>query len=755
MTSVRKVTQGVRWFDSVLLCVVLGLIVLRATVIETPLVDQLQTRLFLSSEVVSLFISTALLVCIGLWLLRSVITNRFYWRPTGFGFAVAVFILAGILSTFFASDKRAAVTDLATLAIPMLAGLLLVQLLTSQIKIRLALLLIVSVGIAATILCIDQQMDSNQTLIDDYEANQSEHLQKQGIEPDGMEHWMYEHRLYSRDIRGFSMTSNSAGTFFLMAIFSGLGLCLQAISKKMSQETMAALACYILALSIVVFGLFLTQSKGGIGAFAAGLIILSLLLCFKRMIWGCRRSIGITVLLIIVIGAAAVIFYGVQHGRLPGGNSMLVRWQYWQSSVEMVWDHIVTGVGGGNFPKIYTHYKIPAALETVQNPHNWILSVLSQYGPLGLTAFMAAIMLPLYRAFCLSYDNTTSKIDEAKPKRSQIWIGLLVSVSSVLLMVRPLMVDAEFLYQRADVRSAAYLVLYLFPAGVVLLSFILLRVASIGDASVDGRNDRLTFALICGVVAVLIHNLIDFAIFEPGNWSVLWLLIAVVTALSHNRANIQNKVVLLDIPKRFGVFAGLILFVIVFLAVVLIPPVQADHYFKRAMFDDMRRIELIDRAIASDRLSSKAAYKSASMFYQSYQQPQVQGERFLQTALGLAEIAAIRNPGDFKPLRLMGQVEVLLAEATDEKQAHLEWALGYFKQAIDRYPGSGRLHYNLANVAEQLDRKEEALAHYRMAVEIEDAYREQFQIMYPERETVISRVGNETYEKAKSKLPPN
>jgi hypothetical protein len=61
----------------------------------------------------------------------------------------------------FASDKRAAVTDLVTLATPMFVGLLLVQLLTSQIKIRLALLLIVAVGVAATIQCVDQGMDSN------------------------------------------------------------------------------------------------------------------------------------------------------------------------------------------------------------------------------------------------------------------------------------------------------------------------------------------------------------------------------------------------------------------------------------------------------------------------------------------------------------------------------------------------------------------------------------------------------------------
>jgi O-antigen ligase len=625
----------------------------------------------------------------------------------------------------------------------MFVGLLLVQLLTSQIKIRLALLLIVAVGVAATIQCVDQGMDSNEVLIAEYEANPVDFLGKQGVEPDSMEHWMYEHRLYSKDIRGFQMTSNSAASFFLLAIFAGLGMCLQPLGKKMSQESMAALACYLLGLLIVVFGLFLTQSKGGIGAFVLGVMLLVLLLAFGKTIWKRRRVVGILLLLAIVVGT----------GRLPGGNSMLVRWQYWVSAAEMIRDHIATGVGGGNFPEFYTHYKIPAASETVQNPHNWVLSLLSQYGPLGLAAFMAAFLLPLYRACRHFYANDAIPVGESTPKRSHLWIGLLASASVVLLLIRPVLVDAEFLYQRVDVRSAAYLVLYLFPAGVVILSFILLRVASLGDVSANGRNDRLAIASMCGLVAVLIHNLIDFAIFEPGNWSVFWLFIAALTALTHNTTEVSEKTVTFDVPKRLGALAGLLILAFVYVAVALAPPIRAESLFKRAMFNDVRRIKLIETAIGADQLSSKTAYKSASMFCQAYQRQQDKDGRFLDKALELSHIAAARNPADFKPWRLRGQVKVLLAAQAegDEKDKYLQAALDDVQQAIKRYPGSGQLHYNLANIAEELGRNDVALMHYQTAVEIEDAYRAQFRVMYPERKTVISRLGNTAYENAKSK----
>ena len=297
----------------------------------------------------------------------------------------------------------------------------------------------------------------------------------------------------------------------------------------------------------------------------------------------------------------------------------------------------------------------------------------------------------------------------------------------------------------------------MFPAGVVILSFILLRVASLGDVSGNGRNNRLAIALMCGLVAVLIHNLIDFAIFEPGNWSVFWLFIAALTALTHNATEVSEKTLTFDKPKRLGVLVGLLILAFVYVGVALAPPIRAEGLFKRAMFDDVRRMKLIETAIEADQLSSKTAYKSASMFSQAYQRQQDKDRRFLDKSLEFSHIAAARNPADFKPWRLRGKIEVLLAAQgeSDEKEKYLQAALNDVQQAIKRYPGSGQLHYNLAKIAEELGRKDVALTHYQTAVEIEDAYRAQFRIMYPERKTVISRLGNETYENAKSKMPAN
>ncbi len=88
-----------------------------------------------------------------------------------------------------------------------------------------------------------------------------------------------------------------------------------------------------------------------------------------------------------------------------------------------------------------------------------------------------------------------------------------------------------------------------------------------------------------------------------------------------------------------------------------------------------------------------------------------------------------------------------------EKQNWLNKAFDSASQAVKLYPGSCRLHFKLAEIAEQLGKNDEAVENYKKAVEIEDSYREQFQIMYPGRE-VFSRLGEEKYKTAKQKINP-
>ena len=111
-----------------------------------------------------------------------------------------------------------------------------------------------------------------------------------------------------------------------------------------------------------------------------------------------------------------------------------------------------------------------------------------------------------------------------------------------------------------------------------------------------------------------------------------------------------------------------------------------------------------------------------------------------------------RNRADFKNFEQLAEVYNLLAGTQPRmKNDWLNYAFDNSLLAVERYPGSGRLRIKLAKIAEQLGKTDIAIENYKKAVEIEDAYRDQFQQMYPGRE-IFSRLGEEKYKNAKQRI---
>jgi tetratricopeptide (TPR) repeat protein len=114
--------------------------------------------------------------------------------------------------------------------------------------------------------------------------------------------------------------------------------------------------------------------------------------------------------------------------------------------------------------------------------------------------------------------------------------------------------------------------------------------------------------------------------------------------------------------------------------------------------------------------------------------------------------AIARDPEDFKNYEKLSDVYQSLAEAhPDECGKWFDKAYETIEQAILRYPTGGDLHLKAATLAQQLNKKDQAIEHYIQAIAIEDAYREEFKIMYPEKE-FFSRLGEINYNFAKQRL---
>ena len=105
--------------------------------------------------------------------------------------------------------------------------------------------------------------------------------------------------------------------------------------------------------------------------------------------------------------------------------------------------------------------------------------------------------------------------------------------------------------------------------------------------------------------------------------------------------------------------------------------------------------------------------------------------------------AITRDPANYKNYEKLCTVYDLLGQDQN--------AYDFGSYAAERYPGSATTQFELAQIAEKLHKTDIAIEHYKNTVDIEDSFRRQFQIMYPNRE-IVSRLEQEKYNSAKEKL---
>jgi hypothetical protein len=371
-------SRGLIIFEYILLAVYLCILALRATYssgIDLNINGWTPDSMDILFDMAT---TTLLITSFCLWLIWIFFAKKTLYRFTGIEIGLLLFIIGTIIATLFASDKRAAINESIAMLGPILSAITLVQILDSRTKVILVLCVVAALGVVSTYQCAEQFFISNKIIIEQYKSAPETILGPLGIQPGSYNHMLLEHRIMAQDVKSFFTTGNSAGSFALLSAFAALAILLCKLKNRKS------IVVPLLILAAIICGLALTHSKGAIAASLIGAVLLLAYLLFGKWLKFHAKTVLVAFILLFLMAGGAIVLYGLKHGRLPGGNSMLVRWQYWYSSAKMYADHPLTGVGPGNFSYFYTKYKIPGALETVTNPHNFLLTIITQYGPLGL-----------------------------------------------------------------------------------------------------------------------------------------------------------------------------------------------------------------------------------------------------------------------------------------------------------------------------------------------------------------------------------
>jgi len=744
-------------FEYVLLALCLCVLALRATFTESPTAQSPTLPAVGMDAVYSLSVSAVLIFCLVFWFVWSFCSSRFIYRFTGIEPGLCLFAIAAIIAGFAAADKRLAVTSAVMLLAPPLMAILLAQILDCQAKIKLVLTVIAALGVVTACESAYQLFVTNQAMIEQYQQAPQSLLEPLGIESGTLAQFLFEHRLYTQGVRGFFTTRNSAGCFLLMATFAAIALFIDKLKYRNEEPHVKRGAKYNFlsigaALTIVIIGLILTRSKGAIiGSLFAAFLFITYLYLGDRL-KSHKKVILIACLLLIIIGGLLVISYGLKHNRLPGGSGMLVRWQYWHASAKMYADHPATGVGPGNFACFYPHYKPPEALESVADPHNFLLSILTQYGPLGLAGFLAMILLPLWRATSVSSIEYRVSSIEHRVSSKALAVIFLIVISAALLLMRPMIMTAVPV-DTLDVLIYVALSLYVAPVAAFVIGFLLLT------APLTKNSKFTAYTLFCAVLGVLLHNLIDFAIFEPGVFTAFWALIACLIATGPHvvrglalrpRRRVYPAIVMAGLTstvQRIVPIAAGVLLLIVFVRYAWWPVYKSTAKIQQAhRAASLGRFEqahdFLTAAAEYDRLDPTALNLNGRLYLQHYdveKQPAqlVKAEQCFLQAIG-------RNKADYKNYEKLSTVYELLGQT----QRAYDWCVA----AAQLYPGSGQLQFKLAQIADKLGKTDTAVQQYQKAIEIEDKFRRQFQMMYPERKEIVSRLGEEKYQFAKQRL---
>jgi len=743
-------------FELFLLILCLCLIALRTTLTEVlspQSTDQIST---LNTVIYSLILSAVLIVAFVIWLILNFYTKHFLYRFTGIEIGLSLLVIASVISGSAASNTRAAITSAVIFIAPLLMAVLLVQILDSPAKIKLTLAVIAASGFVSTYQCYEQFSFDNEQLIKQYEQNPTRMLQSRNTRTGSLEHFQFEHRLYSKDIKGFFTTSNSAGSFAILALFAAAVLFIDKVKNRKNPD--ADPWHYLTSgavLVIVIIGLLLTRSKGAIIAAALASVLFALLWSFGGWIYSHKKFILIICLLVITSVTWVVISYGLAHNRLPGGNSMLVRWQYWLAAGKIVDENPYTGVGPANFANAYLHYKLPQAIETVSDPHNFILSILTQYGPIGLIALLAIICLPLWKI------NPITTLSE-RPVKTHSYKNLkrllIVFIPLILLIFRPLLIPISLDISLSEILSGIFMVLIM-PILFFIIGFLLITNGPLHNTQQTKRKMNITIAaLVSAVFGLLIHNLIDFAIFEPPVFTAFCAILACLIASDLNAR--QNPCFHFKTNSTIKIITALAGFTVTFafFHYCIVPVVKSSSKIAAATKAEtigsyQKAHMLFDEAAEADPLSTTAPYHNGLLYEHNYRSNPHSGIELLTQAESCYMTAIKRDHDRYSYFKKLSDIYLLLSQAQPEPQK-TEWlkkALDAAAKTVELYPGLARLHLSLAQIEEQLGKMNLALEHYEKAVEIEDSFRAQFKQMYPDC-TPFSRLGQNNYETALQKI---
>ncbi len=335
----------------------------------------------------------------------------------------------------------------------------------------------------------------------------------------------FEKNILNGAILGFSTSANSYAALLVLLGTVSAAIGLQKWSENDGRVERAAIAGgSALAVAAAIPTLLWAGSRGAAATAVFAALCLGATWMARSWISKRARQIYGAAVAVFFAGCGLVISHGLYHGSLVH-SSLTFRWRYWVGAGRLIARHPLLGVGWENFGPRYLAVRLPIASEEPRDPHNFIVRIIVELGIVGgvlLVAWMLRLWWEMTQpdvAPMLSAPQSRA----AGPIRMIAWIAMLTVGVNFVASV-DLSSTSAFVFMETVRRVIFVLCLCM---GMALASLRAGQPTAPGEVVLDGDERPapwMLYAIVIGIAAFLIHNLIDFALFEPGPMFLFALL---------------------------------------------------------------------------------------------------------------------------------------------------------------------------------------------------------------------------------------
>lgn len=415
-----------------------------------------------------------------------------------------------------------------------------------------------------------------------YRADPAAVLASNGLEIGSTAAKEFERRLLQPEALGWFGLANVFGSFVAAGFVLFLALSIGA--WKLVREkaiTSGPAGVVTIALLISAFGLYLSGSKGAIGAALAGCVALLPLLLragrgeehvartrvglsqplslWERMSRSFLRNetgegaasttpesrlptpVALLPIALCLLTLLAILVRGVVGERIHE-LSLLFRYHYLVAATRIFASDPLTGVGPMGFKGAYALHKVPINPEQVESPHSVFFDWSATLGLFGVAWCLFLIYL-LYRAG----RNLTSSPPGAtslSPGREQVAMSRLPIYASIVAIVLAAIV--------CWLREAPVVTQDEWPLRLVAL-VVWSAIVVIGMRIADLAPRAFNVAIIAAATTLAVHGMIEMTPTQPGS-CMLWLLVigcsassAYTSSATHAKRSVVLSVITLQV----------------------------------------------------------------------------------------------------------------------------------------------------------------------------------------------------------------